>query len=95
MPNILIEMMRSGLPIACSELGPMPEILGEGGVYFDPLDPKSIACSIKIIIENDKLKTNIVKHAVMRSEKYSWSECSNKTFSFLNSVAKNSRDLYL
>lgn len=95
MPNILIEMMRSGLPIACSELGPMPEILGEGGVYFDPLDPKSIASSIKIIIENDKLKTNIVKHALLRSEKYSWSECSNKTFSFLNSVAKNSKDLYL
>jgi glycosyltransferase involved in cell wall biosynthesis len=28
MPNILLETMASGLPIACSNRGPMPEVLG-------------------------------------------------------------------
>ena len=35
MPNTLVEAMASGLPIACSDRGPMPEVLGDGGVLFD------------------------------------------------------------
>jgi glycosyltransferase involved in cell wall biosynthesis len=26
------------LPIACSNYGPMPEVLGDAGVYFNPTD---------------------------------------------------------
>ena len=36
MPNILLETMGAGLPIACSNRQPMPEILKNGGEYFDP-----------------------------------------------------------
>ncbi len=42
LPNILLEAMAAGLPIACSSRGPMPEILGTSGLYFDPLRPKSL-----------------------------------------------------
>ena len=38
MPNTLVEAMAIGLPIACSDRGPMPEVLRDGGVYFDPED---------------------------------------------------------
>ena len=31
MPITLIEGMASGLPIACSDRGPMPEVLQDGG----------------------------------------------------------------
>lgn len=36
MPNILLEAMAAGLPIACADRGPMPEVLGAGGVYLIP-----------------------------------------------------------
>ena len=39
---VLIENMASGLPIACSNRGPMPEVLKDGGVYFDPEKPIDI-----------------------------------------------------
>jgi len=32
MPNTLLEGMASDLPIACSNRGPMPEVLRDGGV---------------------------------------------------------------
>ena len=47
MPNILIESMAAGLPIACSNRGPMPEVLGDAGVYFDPEKPASIADAVR------------------------------------------------
>ena len=43
MPNTLVEAMAAGLPIACSNRGPMPEVLADGGVAFDPESPPSIA----------------------------------------------------
>ena len=33
--NILLEKMASGMPIACSSYGPLPEVLGDGGIYFE------------------------------------------------------------
>jgi glycosyltransferase involved in cell wall biosynthesis len=38
MPNTLLEMMAASLPIACAARGPMPEVLGDAGLYFDPED---------------------------------------------------------
>ena len=47
LPNILIEMMAAGLPIACSNMGPMPEVLGDAGEYFNPLSSEDIAMKIE------------------------------------------------
>ena len=56
MPNILLETMASGLPIACSNRGPMPEVLGDAGVYFDPEQPIEIYRAIKNLINNPQLR---------------------------------------
>uniref|UniRef100_UPI004047C98A glycosyltransferase n=1 Tax=Polynucleobacter sp. TaxID=2029855 RepID=UPI004047C98A len=47
LPNILIEAMAAGLPIACADRGPMSEILGIAGIYFDPESPASIAEALR------------------------------------------------
>ena len=52
MPNTLVEAMAIGLPIACSDRGPMPEVLRDGGVYFDPENPESIAAAIETLIRD-------------------------------------------
>ncbi len=88
MPNTLIEAMSTGLPIACSKKGPMPEILKKGGVYFDPENPKNIANAIKKLILNKNFRFKVSKESKILSEKYSWKHCSRKTFFYLNRVAK-------
>ena len=56
MPIILIEAMSVVLPIACSERGPMPEVLKENGYYFDPENVESIYNSLIQLIENPDLR---------------------------------------
>ncbi|MCI0634333.1 MAG: glycosyltransferase family 4 protein, partial [Actinobacteria bacterium] len=46
-PNVLVEAMASGAPTLCSNLGPMPEIGGEGVAYFDPFSPDDLASGIR------------------------------------------------
>lgn len=86
LPNILIEMMGSGLPIACSNKGPMPEVLGNGGVYFDPTNVFDIESAIQKLINNPELRAKIANVSFLRANQYSWSDCADKTFHFLRDV---------
>ena len=88
MPNTLVEAMAAGLPIACSNRGPMPEVLEDGGVYFDPEDPVSIAAAIEKIIMHADLRISIAKRANTLSEQYSWARCATETWDFLRAVVR-------
>lgn len=91
MPNTLIEAMSSGLPIACSNKGPMPEILKNAGAYFDPENPKMIARAMKKLITDEKFRLKVAEESLILSKMYSWKRCSEETFTFINKVAKKYR----
>jgi len=87
MPNILIETMATGLPIACSNRGPMPEVLGNSGLYFNPEKPNEIFSALESLINNPQLRSEKAHASFLEAQKYSWTICANETFSFLNKVA--------
>jgi glycosyltransferase involved in cell wall biosynthesis len=89
MPNILIEAMAAGLPIACSDRGPMPEILDRSGAYFNPEESNSIQASIESLLLNPKLRADLADGASHRAAQYSWEKCANATFAFLRRVAES------
>jgi glycosyltransferase involved in cell wall biosynthesis len=83
MPNTLLEAMAAGLPIACSDRGPMPEVLENAGVYFNPEDPCSIFEAVREIVENQSLRLEISRLALERSRLFSWSRCAKETWRYL------------
>ena len=88
MPNILLEGMASGLPIACSNRGPMPEILGGAGAYFDPEDSAEIARVIRELVDSPALRTKLAKASSERARNYSWQICARETFAFLAEITR-------
>lgn len=88
MPNILLETMGAGLPIACSNRGPMPEVLGNAGVYFDPEDPDDIASALRKLIDSPDLRARLAKSSFERAQAFSWRRCASETFGFLTKVAR-------
>lgn len=93
LPNILIEAMTAGLPIACSKRGPMPEVLGEAGVYFDPLLLKEIAASMRKLFDCGDLRASIAAQAQELSRTYSWHRCAKETFEFIAVIVTQSGSL--
>ncbi len=85
-PIILIEAMSAGLPIASSDMGPMPEVLGTGGFYFNPLDVNSIYNCLKDFINNPTKRESSAKSTYYKATQYSWNDCSDKTFEFLKEI---------
>ena len=84
----LLEAMASGLPIACSDRGPMPEVLQDAGIYFNPEDTDSIEASLNMLIQDESLRKNLGSKAFTLSQAYSLERCAHDTFSFLSSVHK-------
>ena len=91
MPITLLEGMASSLPIACSNRGPMPEILKDGGVYFDPDDVTSIYLAIRKIIIDGELRKKIIAAAKNSSQDYSWQNCQINTWTYILNFVKNKR----
>jgi len=83
LPNILLEAMAAGLPIACSDRRPMPDILQDGGAYFDPEDPSVIANTLLHVATEADLRQRIAARAFAIASEHSWERCARETFAFL------------
>ena len=84
LPIILLEAMASSLPIACSNRLPMPEVLGDAGIYFEPEDLTSINNALRKLISSPKLRKIMAKKAQERVNKFTWEQCAYDTFEFLS-----------
>ena len=89
LPNILLEAMAAGLPIASSNREPMPEVLGDAGLYFDPESPHEIADVLRTLIEDVGLRAKLAQRAYEKAKQYSWKRCADETFAF---ISKNVRE---
>lgn len=92
MPIILIEAMTAGLPIACSNKEPMPEVLGDAGLYFDPTDIQSIYHCVKELLDNKDIRSNIAEKVYDKTINYTWENCSDATFEFLSNIALKKKE---
>lgn len=90
LPNILIEAMAAGLPIASSSNGPMPEVLGDAGLYFNARNPADICETIARLFGDPQLRGQLAQAAWQRAQAYSWARCARETFAFIRSVATRS-----
>ena len=88
LPNILLEAMAVGLPIACSNSPPMPAVLGNAGVYFNAESVDQIANALESIVSNPNTRWELSQRAYARARPYSWKRCLDQTVQFLEKMAR-------
>ncbi|MBU3630053.1 glycosyltransferase family 1 protein [Polynucleobacter sp. AP-Melu-500A-A1] len=84
---ILLEKMATGMPIACSNLSSMSEILRDGGVYFHPEKEDEIVNAIEQYLLSTSLQLNKRTISHQLAQAYSWEKCAQQTFGFLRDIA--------
>ncbi|MFN3665315.1 MAG: glycosyltransferase family 4 protein [Sediminibacterium sp.] len=87
LPIILLEAMASALPIACSKKGPMPEVLGNAGLYFEPESPETIAEAIEAYLISSQLRKEKAEMSYQKALAYSWKHCTAQTMNFLIGIS--------
>ncbi len=89
--NSFIEAMAAGLPVIATSVGGIADFLidRQTGLFCQVENPRSIADTVQILLNDDKLRMDIVKRAqAMVRNKYTWDkvakEMEDKVFSIIN-----------
>lgn len=90
LPNILIEAMSCGIPIVSADAPPMPEVVGDAALLFDPTDPASIADAVRRALSDPQAMRDRAARGLERAAHYSWERCATQTFGFLAQAAGRS-----
>jgi glycosyltransferase involved in cell wall biosynthesis len=74
-----LEGMATGIPVAVSRAGSLPEVCGEAALYFDPLSIEDMAKSMLELASNSALCERLVRAGKEQSARYKWELCSRRT----------------
>ncbi|MCX6745582.1 MAG: glycosyltransferase family 1 protein [Candidatus Parcubacteria bacterium] len=83
-----LEAMACGTPVIASNTASSPEILGQAALYFEPKDPKAIADTIVKVLTNPELQADLKQRGFQQIQKYSWSDCAQKTLEIYKQILK-------
>ena len=69
-----IEAMACGTPVAASNCGSLPEVLGNAGCFFDPHNPASMEAVIEEILSDDTRQDEMKVKGLKRSKQFVWKQ---------------------
>jgi glycosyltransferase involved in cell wall biosynthesis len=83
----VLESMACGTPSLVSNVGSLPEVASDAGVYCDPYDYKSIGKGIgKVLGMDEKRYNKLVEEGIAQAGKFSWEDTARKTVNILEKV---------
>lgn len=89
--NPIFEAWASGVPIATANVHSFPEIVGDAGLMFDPLNVDEMTGSIQRLLNDDALRAELIATGRERAKHYTWERAVRETRRVIESVGKTSK----
>jgi len=83
-----LEAMASGTPVIVSRSSSLPEVVGDAGLYVNPLDVDELAQSMEKVLADPKLAADLKARGLERAAKFSWKKAAEKTLEILREAAR-------
>jgi glycosyltransferase involved in cell wall biosynthesis len=85
-----LEAMANGAPVVSSNTSVMPELYGEGALYCDPHNSSDIAAKICQVLDDAKLREDLIRAGGNQVKRYSWSKMAKETLLVYQSILQAS-----
>ena len=82
----VLEAFANKCPVILSNTSSLPEIAGDAAIYFNPNDVENIKESIKLIINSEKLRNQLIIKGIERLKKFSWKKTAEATAKVYNEI---------
>lgn len=83
-----MEAMACGTPVAASNCGSLPEVLGAAGRFFDPRDSQNIARVIEQILADAALRKQMSEDGLRRAENFLWKKAARETLAIFDELVE-------
>ena len=67
-----VEAMACGTPVLASDRGSLPEVVGDGGLYYDPEDVDALAAAAIRLLTEDGLHAALTERARAQAATFGW-----------------------
>lgn len=67
-----LESMACGTPVLAANAGALPEVVGNGGILFDPTDSDTLVEAMNVIDSDSSRKSLLRQRALARASEFSW-----------------------
>lgn len=84
----VLEAMRCGAPVICSELTSLPEVIGLNEAMFNPKDEQAFIDTLEKGLTDHDYRKRLISHADIQQSKFSWALTASKTYDALNELYK-------
>lgn len=84
----VLEAMRCGAAVVCSELTSLPEVIGLDEAMFDPNDEQAFIDIIEKGLTDHEYRNKLMSHAAIQQSRFSWELTASKTYDALDRLYK-------
>jgi glycosyltransferase involved in cell wall biosynthesis len=82
-----LNAMATGVPVVASNVGSLPEVVGDAGILVDPKDPESIAQGMREVLLAPPEKYNsMIRRGLAQAKKFSWEKTARETLKIITNV---------
>jgi glycosyltransferase involved in cell wall biosynthesis len=74
-----LEAMAHDCPVVTSNSSSMPEVVGDAGEYFDPIDIEAQAQAIESVVFDEQRRGQLIAAGRQRLPLFSWERCASET----------------
>lgn len=74
-----LEAMSLGCPVVCSNISSIPEVVGNAGEYFNPMDLDSIRYAMEKVLTSVERQAELIQNGQLRCAQFSWQQCALET----------------
>jgi FkbM family methyltransferase len=82
----VLEAMRRGLPVACSNTTSLPEVAGDAALTFDPLDEAAIRDAVSRLLGDAELREELAARGRAQAARFSWEAAAAGTWAAYDGV---------
>ncbi len=82
----LHEAMHEKTPVIASDASCLPEVAGEGAIYFDPYDTDDLVGAIHAVLDSEKARTRLIEAGQRQIAKFSWEKMAKETLAVYQSI---------
>jgi glycosyltransferase involved in cell wall biosynthesis len=75
----VLEAMRRGVPVACSNASAVPEVAGMAALLFDPRRPHELAAAVTRLLSDRGLADELAARGRERASEFTWRRAAEQT----------------
>ncbi|MFP4322008.1 MAG: glycosyltransferase family 4 protein [Anaerolineales bacterium] len=79
----VLEAMRCGTPVLCSNTSSLPELAGAAALLVDPLDVDAIAAGLDRLAEDETLRANLAAQGYEQVKRFTWKKAAQQALHVL------------